>query len=549
MQNSFYNELNKNTIDALNTGKAFFTKQGEIQMPIINNSFTGNPITGANYLNLKLSNDLNDTRHTEYVKMNDALNSRPEWLSGIPRENRPRGTLYQEEEITSNPRYSFVMPTAELNQNVFQDNPEYSRSRRNYVPFQSNNTRMGNFDEFVQEQLTNAVNASFTGTPYRNNIKENESDHFKAMLIESITKNPDFLAKVANKAYQNVIDNHYVPFDRKSFIERARNENSYEFNQLNSAIAEHIEDMYSSKKPSFNREFNELAQPLIIKIENLHIDKLDNFNKKTIIGNETTDFVKEKIKEDKPASVMAETFVGTAIEKAAKIINVGKKVLVGVAIAVSLINPELSAGITLACTLFNLDTSNVNKDKPDPKVSNTKDSPQFTDEHFEKGKIVINDRTFQGKELYKILNFDNEPFSMTGNRYHTGRDFEIAHRAEKSILGMIPNVNKDEYQKEMVNIQMSQFIERVTERIPEKQNLSSSTILNNVMKVADTITAMQELKGDTMLRSFRNNNDSRSLFAGLNMTIRNNPQILDQAISQINQNQNHQVHSGTHSRK
>jgi hypothetical protein len=243
MQNSFYNELNKNMIDALNTGKSFFTRQGEMVMPIINDSFTGNPITGANYLNLKLSNELNGTHHTEYVKMNETLNSRPEWLSGIPRENRPSGALYQEESISSVPRYSFVMPTTELNQNIFQDNPEYSMPRKNYVPFQSHNATMGNLEDFVQEQLTNAVNASFTGVPYRNNVKENEEDHFKAMLIDRISKNPDFIAEIANKAYQNVMDNHYVPFDRKSFIERARNEDSYELNQLNSTISEHVEDI------------------------------------------------------------------------------------------------------------------------------------------------------------------------------------------------------------------------------------------------------------------------------------------------------------------
>jgi hypothetical protein len=547
MQNSFYDELNNNAVEALNNDKAFFTKQGEIQMPIINNSLTGNPITGANYLNLQLSNDLNDTHHTEYVKMNDVLSSMPEWMSGITNNNRPIGSLYQEESISNEPKYSFVMPTAELDQNIFQDNPDQAIPRKNYVPFQSNSSTIDNFSEFVQEQITNAINASFTGTPYMNNIKENDADRFKAMFIDTITKNPQFLSEIANKAYQNVMDYHYVPFDRDSFIEKARDENSNEFDQLNSAITEHVEDMYDNKKPSFNKEFNDLARPLIINIENLHINKLDLREKKSIISQETKEFIKEKIKEFKPSKVLTETFVGTAIEKAVQIAKIGKQILAGVALVCSVFKPELSAGFALASSLIP-NIPNVKKKIPEElPISNAIIGKQLIDS--EQNKIVINGKTFQGKDLVKILNFDNEPFSISGNGKPTSNDFSLAHLAEKSILEILSRVNKDEYQKDMANNQINQFIVKVTGKMEGISNLSTAVISNHVMKVADTIVALQELNGDKTLRTYHNNNDTRSLFAGINQVIRDNPKILEQAILQVNQNINQKTQSTTQSRR
>jgi fructose-specific phosphotransferase system component IIB len=537
MQNSFNDELNSNAVDAINNDKAFFTKTDEVQMPIINNSFTGNPITGANYVNLKLSNDLNDTQHTEYVKMNEVISSRPEWVAEIPEENRPKGTLYQEEGISSDSQYSFVVPTVDLNQDIFQDNLDQVTPRNNYVPFQTNNSNISNFGEFFQEQLTNAINASFTGTPYKNNISENEMDSFKATLIDTITKNPAFLTEVANKAYQNVMDFHYVPFNRDSFIEKARDENSNEFEQLNSAITEHVEDIYNNKKPSFNKEFNDLAQPLIINIENLNIKTLDLREKKSIISKETKEFIKEKIKEFKPGKILTETFVGTAIEKAVQIAKIGKQILAGVALVCSVFRPELSTGFALASTLIpNL--SSIKKIIPKPTEVNTIVSPKSAEKDSEQNKIVINGKTFQGTDLLKILNFDNEPFSITGNEKPTSHDFSMAHIAEKAILGMFSQINKDEYLKEMATNQMNQFVEKVAVKVSGASNVTTAILSNHVMKVAEIIIALQEFKGDKTLRTYQNNNDTRSLYAGINQAIRDNPKLLDQAVSKINQEQN-----------
>jgi hypothetical protein len=306
--------------------------------------------------------------------------------------------------------------------------------------------------------------------------------------------------------------------------------------------------MYDNKKPSFNREFNELAQPLIINIENLHINKLDLREKKSIISQETKEFVKEKIKEFKPSKILTEAFVGTAIEKAVQLAKIGKQILAGVALVCSVLKPELSPGFALASTLIP-DLSNLKKKMPDLPAANAIINKQLIENNPEQNKIVINGKTFQGKDLVKILNFDNEPFSISGNGKPTSSDFKLAHLAEKSILEILSRVNKDEYQKDMANNQINQFIVKVMGKIDGISNLSTDIISNHVMKVADTIVALQELKGDKTLRTYNNNNDSRSLFAGINQVIRDNPKILEQAISQVNQNINQKTQSTTQSRR
>jgi len=339
MENYFYNELNMKTFDAVRKDAAFFMRPGDSILPIISDSFSGKPITGANYFNLQLDNDLNGTRRTEYVKMDDVLSLKPDWLSTLSREKRPRGILYQEESLPLSPRYSFVMPTAELNQDIYIDN----RNRRgnDYIPFQTNYARMGSFADFVREQFTNVINASFSGCTFKSGIPEREMDQYKTMLISEITRNPEFMAGMANRAYQEVAELHYCPFDKKQFVERARDENSHEFRQLHSVISDHIEDMYINKKPSFNREFNDLSKPLVITIVHLNLDKLDISERKTAIGRETAQFIKEKIREEKPAAVLADTFAGTFVEKAYKLARIGKKVFTGLMLATTLVSPVL----------------------------------------------------------------------------------------------------------------------------------------------------------------------------------------------------------------
>jgi len=339
MENYFYRELNSKTFDAVGRDAAFFMRPGDFTLPFICDSFSGKPITGANYFNLQLHNDLNGTRHTEYVKMNEVLSSKPDWLSTLPHEKRPRGILYHEESPSLSPRYSFVMPTAALNQDVYIDNQ--NRRGNDYIPFQTNSAHVSGFGDFVREQFTNAVNASLSGCTFRSAIPEREMDQFKIRLISEITGNPEFMVGMANRAYQEVAELHYCPFDKKQFVEKARDENSHEFRQLHLVISDHVEDIYINKKPSFNREFNEFAKPLIINIVHLHLDNLDSSERKTAINRETAQFIKEKIREDRPAAVLADTFAGTFVEKAQKLARIGKKVFPGVMLAAALVSPVL----------------------------------------------------------------------------------------------------------------------------------------------------------------------------------------------------------------
>ena len=324
MENYFYKKLNDNTVEALGRDAAFFMRPPDSRIPVILDSYRGEPITGANYFNLKLSNDLSGKGHTEYVKMNEALSSNIDWFSTLPRENRPMGTLYQEERAGLNAGYSFVMPTAELNQSVYRDN---RAAAHNYVPFQSNSATAGNFDEFVHEQFANAVNASLTGCPFRNNIPPHEMEQFKAQLVSEISRNPAFMAVMSNRAHDEALNYHYIPFDRNKFIERARDETSPEFTRLNSAINDHVHDMYRNRRESFNPEFNALARPLVIKVENLY---LGNPSPKPVVDREISGFVKEMIKQEKPAKVLADTYAGTFIEKAIKLARIGKGIFAGV---------------------------------------------------------------------------------------------------------------------------------------------------------------------------------------------------------------------------
>ncbi|MDR0456176.1 MAG: hypothetical protein LBH20_05785 [Treponema sp.] len=382
MENYFYKELNEKTVEAVKRDAAFFMKPGDSRLPFISDSLSGKPITGANYFNLQLDNDLNGTLRTEYVKTNEVLSSKPDWLSTLPPEKRPRGTLFQEESASLNPRYSFVMSAAELNQDVYRDNR--NRRENHYIPFQTSNAPMNNFDDFVREQFTNALNASLSGCTFRNAVPEQELDQFKTKLINEITKNPEFMAGMANRAYQDVAEFHYCPFDKKQFVEKARDENSHEFKQLHSVITDHVEDMYRNRKPSFNREFNELSKPLIITIVNLRIDNLGDLDRRTAIGRETAQFIRENIRQDRPAVILADTFAGTFAEKAQKLARIGKKVFTGLMLAAALVSPTLAR---------------VDKDIAGSVLSTIMAQYKIPEIHQGRNKIDINKHIFQGGEI------------------------------------------------------------------------------------------------------------------------------------------------------
>jgi hypothetical protein len=338
MVNSFYSKLNEKTVQAVIQSAAFFMTSNDLNISPIIDSYRGQLITGINYFNLKLSNDISGKGHTEYVKMSEALSANREWFSALPRENRPRGTLYQEKSAGLNAGYSFVMPTAELNQNIHRN--VRAIPAHNYVPYQSSSASMGNFREFVHEQFTNAINASLTGCPFRNNIRPHEMEQFKTRLVNEISRNPAFMAVMSNRAHDEALNYHNVPFDRNKFIERARDGNSPEFKRLNSAINDHVYDMCRNRKESFNPEFNKLAKPLVNKVNILS----GNPHSRPAIDREISGFVKKMIHQAGPAAILAATFAGTFIDRALKLVNTGSRIYAGIMLTGALYG-QVGAGI------------------------------------------------------------------------------------------------------------------------------------------------------------------------------------------------------------
>ncbi|MCL2763247.1 MAG: hypothetical protein FWD36_08615 [Treponema sp.] len=523
MIDNFYAELNKKAVEAMQLGVAFFMQMNDTHIPCINNSFTGNPITGANFLNLLLSNNLNGTNHTEYVKMNDVQSARPNWLSNLPQGNNTKRILYQE-ETQSGFRFSFVMATTELNQDIFRDSISPIRPRPHYVPFQTSGAALNDFGGFIMEQFTNAINASFTGCAFRSNIQRHEQDIFKTMLIAEIARNPGFIAEMANRAHQEVMDRHYLPFNKIGFIENARDVNSNTFTQLNTVLANHVEDIYSGKKPSFNREFNELAKPIIANIEHIPHNSPEL---KAVIRRETAELVKEKMAQTNTASTLADTFAGTFVEKGNKLARAGDKIL---------------AGLETACVLVEHGMTFTNKiidkiaDRAEGIIDKFADrTERFVDKIADRTEKIMDKSAARADKvaLSKIIDFDNAPFSISGSGRAGSQDYAIARRAEKTILEMHPMINKDEYQKDMTNKQIVDFTKTVAEKMGGGIDLSSDDKIRDVVKIAGNIAVSQGLQGDAMLNNCRDNKDTRSFFAGLNQTIREKPQALDQAIAQL----------------
>ena len=459
----FYRELNKNTINAVEQDAAFFIKPRPYN-PVMCDTWTGYPVTGADYFNLRLSNDVNGMRNTE----------------------------------------------AELNRTIDRENRDVAHAN-SYIPYQSHDADINHFDAFIHEQCVNAVNASLARCPFRSNIREHEMDQFKTRLIHEITKNPAFMAATADRAYEEASNYHCLPFDRKNFIEKARDGNSNEFIQLNTAINDHVNGIRLNGR-SFNAEFEELSKPLIININNHY---QNNPDPKPEVDRDITDFVRKSIRHDKAATVLADVFAGTFIEKAIKLVRTGKRIY---------------AGIVLAGAMFNSQSSNIDEGIAGSIVESRYKIPE---KFSENDKVQIGNRIFQGNELKKILNFDNAPFNITGNDTIRNSDYEAAYRAEKTILNMNP-AGYNEYRKDMADRQIANYYATAA----QKMNAGSAI---DFVNVADRIVASQEMKGNNMFKTCRDN--PRSFYACLNQTIRGNPQTLEQAVSGLNNKQNSRTQS------
>jgi len=420
MENYFYQALNKITVEAVNRGTAFFMNPQDSHIPLISNAYTGVPITGANYYHLKLSSDLSGKNHTEYVKLNEVFSSNADRLT-LSRESRPRGILYLEEGPNLNVGYSFVLPAAELNRIIGRDNR--AAPPVHYVPFQSSNASMSNFGEFVYEQCANAINASLTNCPFRSNIQKHELEQFKTNLMSEITKNPSFMAGMANKAREEVINFHALPFDRKGFIEKARNENSPEFTRLNSAIVYHVNDMYHNRKTSFNPEFNELSRPLVIKIENLC---LGNPNPRPAVDNEISSFVKKMIRQEKPAKVLADTYAGTFVEKAIKLARTGKKIFAGVMLVGAVIGSQYAfpegAGIAGAVIAGSIEPIMNFCKAAAHKMGGGDMTHSRLDDLVKVAGHIMTSQELKGDRSLKTCSDQNNPHSFYGNLNRLIRD-------------------------------------------------------------------------------------------------------------------------------
>ena len=509
---------------------------------------------------------------------------------------------------------------------------------------------MNNFPDFVQEQFTNAINASYTGSTFKSNIQEHELQKFKTMLIAEMKKDPGFLAEMANKAHQEVIDHHYVPVNKKEFVEKVRNTDSNEFKQVHSALSNHVSDMVQNKKPSFNQNFNELSKPLIANIKKVYNETSDL---REVIGKETKEFLKEKIKQNSPAAILVNTFLGTIVEKGIQLAKTGEKIFAGLGVVCAIVSQGLSYASKYGEKLSEKISGKTSEMAPEktpertsekapektsrtplektseeapqktsrktsektaeetPKKTSRKNSGETSEEAPKKtsrktsektseetpkktsrktsgetsekapkktsrktsgetseeapkktsrktsgkaspatpdieakplihemipdqAKIKVNNLVFKGNELSKILNFDNKPFSLSGNGKIGNRDYELAHRVEKTILDMVPGVNKDEFQKDMTNNQMMEFLKTTASKMRPHLDLKSK--IDDFIKVAGNIAKSQESNGNSTLSSLRSSNDTRSFFASLNQTIRENPRVLDQAISQLQNN-------------
>jgi len=245
-------------------------------------------------------------------------------------------------------------------------------AQNGYVPYQTHNENPKNIDRYLVEEYGNIINASLTGKPYSGSISSAQLKTLVPGIEAKMTNNPAYMTGIVNQAQQNVLGSNYLPYDKENFIKKAQDTSSGEFKILDQMIANHVKDMCVRNKESFNGEFQELSKDLTAKIKNTLSSKTTakpstrtstaknpsaassaakettststrtakNSSAASSAAKETaststrtaerpsflkevTDFVSKNIVEKKPALILVDTFLGSLVDRAKRIVLSG----------------------------------------------------------------------------------------------------------------------------------------------------------------------------------------------------------------------------------
>jgi hypothetical protein len=331
LANTVNPELDKNVKEAINQGLPPFVKKGQ---ETVIGPVKGFPANGIDYVNGIYNNSLNNK--------NQAANSG--------------------EAVTYN----------------------------GYIPYQTHNEKPKDIDKFLVEQYGNMINASLTGTPYTGSITAAQLKALSAGVQKKIDEQPGYMSQIVNQAQQNVMGLTYMPYDKNDFIKKAQDFSSKEFEMLNKAITNHVNDLGKNLKTSFNGEFQKLSKELVEKNNNTNAGQTaaskTTAEKNTATPSGATDagerpsfltevsnFVKKNIVEKNPALTLADTFLGTMVDKAKKIVNTGKNV----ATAFSIVN-KLTPGKTVSMKINqdNTISARVYKTRETKEAREARETPQ-----------------------------------------------------------------------------------------------------------------------------------------------------------------------------
>ena len=253
-------------------------------------------------------------------------------------------------------------------------------AQNGYVPYQTHNENRKNIDRYLVEEYSNIINASLTGKPYSGYVTPAQLKTLVPGIEAKMANNPAYMTGIVNQAQQNVLGFNYLPYDKENLIKMAQDPSSREFKLLDQMIANHVKDICVRNKQSFNGEFQELSKDLTAKVKNTVPAKTParpstrtstaksagnpsagtgaaketaststrtaknssagvstakkedapSFRERTEPNQErpsflkeVTDFVSKNIVEKKPALILVDTFLGTMVDKAKKIVLSG----------------------------------------------------------------------------------------------------------------------------------------------------------------------------------------------------------------------------------